>query len=57
MFIVIAFITFILYRHLYFITFFIRDAVVPRDMRHPKLLKLEEVILDHFKKFGKSNLK
>ncbi|CAF0760948.1 unnamed protein product [Brachionus calyciflorus] len=31
-----------------------KSKPVPRNLRHPKLLKLEEVIIEHFKKFGKN---
>jgi len=34
--------------------FCLSDVPIPRVLRHPKLLKLEEVILDHFRKYEKS---
>lgn len=30
---------------------------VPMTLRHPKLIKLEELILEHFEKFAKSKFK
>ena len=43
-------------RHYSTLPCFTRIVPVPRSLRHPKLLKLEELILEHFKKFEKSNV-
>ena len=41
-----------------FIVFFLQNVfpsgVVPKELRHPKLIKLEELVIEHFKKMDKS---
>ena len=42
------------YHKMFIESFDEENAIVPRALRHPKMIKLEQVIITHFKNFEKS---
>jgi hypothetical protein len=40
----------------YLAKLYFRNEAIPKSFWHPKLIKLEEIILDHFKNWEKGNI-